>query len=303
MRKLAHLSNQDLIDQMTQTRKSELKNAADILIYIDEVSHRRIHLAAGFSSIYKFLREKFRYSKDESYARVRAAQTFFLNPKIEKALRENKTCITYLMQAQVAFNREDKRLKAINQPKLSFQTKREVLNRIIENREAKRTLATAFPSLQKDFNSEKPVTAELTVYQFSLDKEAAEKLKRVKELNSHTVPDGNLSDLVSHLLTEFLKRHDQKPKKPADQTKTQNQRKHISIHTKRELHENAHHQCEFTSSNGTRCAETFGLQIEHTVPIARGGTDSYDNLKILCREHNRYAAELHNFKRPEMRMQ
>jgi len=50
-------------------------------------------------------------------------------------------------------------------------------------------------------------------------------------------------------------------------------------------------RCEYVGANGKRCDETAFLEIDHVVPVARGGTSDPSNLRHLCRAHNRLAAE------------
>jgi HNH endonuclease len=44
--------------------------------------------------------------------------------------------------------------------------------------------------------------------------------------------------------------------------------------------------------DGRRCEARAFLQLHHQRPWALGGADSVDNLQLLCRAHNRLAAEL-----------
>ena len=50
-------------------------------------------------------------------------------------------------------------------------------------------------------------------------------------------------------------------------------------------------RCTYIGSNGERCAAAHHLQIDHIVPYARGGTNSIDNLRLLCERHNQHEAE------------
>ena len=49
-------------------------------------------------------------------------------------------------------------------------------------------------------------------------------------------------------------------------------------------------RCTF-EQDGRRCECRDGLELDHVVPFARGGDHSLDNLRLLCRSHNGYAAE------------
>jgi hypothetical protein len=51
-------------------------------------------------------------------------------------------------------------------------------------------------------------------------------------------------------------------------------------------------QCTFVSAEGRRCSAREFLEVHHHEPFARGGEASIDNLRLSCRAHNQYLAEL-----------
>jgi hypothetical protein len=50
-------------------------------------------------------------------------------------------------------------------------------------------------------------------------------------------------------------------------------------------------RCAFVGAGGHRCEETRRLEIDHIMPLAKGGTTTPENLRVLCRAHNQYEAE------------
>jgi hypothetical protein len=50
-------------------------------------------------------------------------------------------------------------------------------------------------------------------------------------------------------------------------------------------------RCSFVAEDGRRCEETGFLELDHVVPVSRGGRASVDGVRILCRTHNQYEAE------------
>ncbi len=50
-------------------------------------------------------------------------------------------------------------------------------------------------------------------------------------------------------------------------------------------------RCAFVGSTGRRCGSTHGLQVDHVVPVARGGGATLGNLRLLCANHNRLEGE------------
>jgi hypothetical protein len=50
-------------------------------------------------------------------------------------------------------------------------------------------------------------------------------------------------------------------------------------------------RCVYVGPNGKRCDAVHNLQIDHVIPHARGGTNTIDNLRLLCERHNKLEAE------------
>jgi len=50
-------------------------------------------------------------------------------------------------------------------------------------------------------------------------------------------------------------------------------------------------RCSYVAPDGTRCCETKNLEFDHRVPFALGGKSDVENLRLLCRAHNKLAAE------------
>lgn len=59
-------------------------------------------------------------------------------------------------------------------------------------------------------------------------------------------------------------------------------------------------RCTYKTAAGVRCSQTRGLQIDHVVPVGRGGSNATSNLRVLCAAHNRLEAE-RAFSRPFVR--
>jgi hypothetical protein len=51
-------------------------------------------------------------------------------------------------------------------------------------------------------------------------------------------------------------------------------------------------QCTFVSPEGRRCSAREFLEVHHHEPFARGGNATVDNLRLSCRAHNQFLAEL-----------
>jgi HNH endonuclease len=58
-------------------------------------------------------------------------------------------------------------------------------------------------------------------------------------------------------------------------------------------------RCSWVGADGNRCDERAGLEYDHRHPRGKGGSSELDNMRLLCRAHNRHAAEL-EYGRPHM---
>jgi 5-methylcytosine-specific restriction endonuclease McrA len=67
-------------------------------------------------------------------------------------------------------------------------------------------------------------------------------------------------------------------------------RRNIPARIRREIWKRDHGECSFKTPDGTKCSSKFKIQIDHIVPVAIGGASTIDNLRLLCRNHNLFAA-------------
>jgi len=51
-------------------------------------------------------------------------------------------------------------------------------------------------------------------------------------------------------------------------------------------------RCTFVAENGKRCGATGGLEFHHVKPYAAGGEATVENVRLTCKTHNAYEAEL-----------
>lgn len=65
--------------------------------------------------------------------------------------------------------------------------------------------------------------------------------------------------------------------------------RHIPVKVRDEVTIRDGGQCSFVASNGQRCTERVGLQLDHLRPFSIGGEHSAENLRTCCGAHNRFA--------------
>ncbi len=137
------------------------------------------------------------------------------------------------------------------------------------------------------------------------------KLDRIRALAWHRLPaNATLEHVFELVLDDTLKRTDpvlrREQRSRREPARTESSREHgspddpadtpphprrIPLRVRDEVFARDHGRCTFVGPDGRRCDATCGLQIDHIVPVAQGGTGEIGNLRLLCAQHNRLLAE------------
>jgi 5-methylcytosine-specific restriction endonuclease McrA len=67
--------------------------------------------------------------------------------------------------------------------------------------------------------------------------------------------------------------------------------RHVPASVRRIVWERDGNQCAYGAEDGQRCSARSGLELDHVVPVARGGESTPSNLRLRCRAHNQLEAE------------
>lgn len=299
------LSNIDLITSLKRLVKAERKVTHMVLLHINEVEDRRLHLEMGYDRMYSYLTKGLGYSEYSAYERIRAAELLRKIPEVSERIESGALNLTQITEVQKCL-----RQKADEGEEISHDKVKEALS-IIEFQNGFNTrkyLAQEFDLPLAKMESAKPQKDESVRLEITLSKEEFVELQRAKEFLSSVCPDGKWSNVISTLARKFnqTKTGRQKMEKTSacinediKSTKSthslmvspKSYRPYISIKTKRQIFTKASFQCEYEDSRtGHRCHSKYQLQVDHRIPLARSGGHELENLRILCAFHNRHEA-------------
>ena len=307
---LTKISNHELLNRMEKLVQSERKLTHVILCHINEVESRRLYAELGFDSMFKYLTRHCGYGEDSAYRRLQAARLLKKTPEVAQKLENGTLNLTQLTQVQKCLKQEIKVGVSIG----SEQTL-QILEQI-ENKssfETKKVLAVEFNQPIQTHEAVKPQRDESVRLEVTFTDEQMKTLEQVKALLSHALPDGNWADVIVHLAEKHLqktlrKNHSKNestsqvtdtpkiapptPNKTTPSLMTARKREHIKTTLRRKLLKKASHCCEFVDTKtNIKCQSRYQLQVDHRIPLARGGSNVESNLRVLCRTHNLLAAK------------
>jgi len=153
-----------------------------------------------------------------------------------------------------------------------------------------------------------PLAEESFKVQFTASRALHDKLREAQGLLRHSVPGGELADIVERavdlLLADVKKKRfgigcTPRAKKEATaecevpstpQPKVTSSR-HVPMDIRRAVHARDEGRCTYVDDSGRRCEETAGLELDHVDGFARTHVHSVEGLRLRCRPHNQHAAE------------
>jgi len=155
-----------------------------------------------------------------------------------------------------------------------------------------------------------PLAPERFALQVTISEATQRKLLRAQALLRHRVPSGDLAEVIDRALDALLAEvegkkfgkakaprvaKEQAPRVAKEQApragKARRRQRYVPRAVKREVAERDGPRCSFVAEDGRRCEETGFLELDHVVPVARGGEASVESVRVLCRAHNQYEAE------------
>jgi hypothetical protein len=369
---LQGISDDELESSLSGLLGAGARVEARIVAHLAEVEARRLHLVAGYSSLYDYCRKRLGLSDYEAFIRIAAARVARSYPVVFEMLAQRQLHLTAICEVReylTAGNHRELLETVSGKTKLQI---RDVL--------AQRFPQADVPASLKKLPALEPLSPGRYRLQLTLSAEQKEKLELARDLLSHANRSGDLAVVVERALDELISRlekrrfgrtaarvlheyaeirastkigakklgptqrpgraqsptpntlsnanarvhelpvpgrtvgHAPAKEMPADEPvneviadearvrnesargaidgkREQRRRKHIANETRRELLARGDVRCAFVASDGRRCDARAFLQFHHRHAWACGGSDTADNLELLCRAHNRLLAE------------
>src|SRR5262249_45685773 len=111
---LAHLSDQTLLQGLSQLVTQDRTTTASMLAHIAEVDARKLYLSAGYPSMFAYCVEKLRLSEDSASKRIRVARHARDYPQIFAMIADGRLHLSgvALLSAHLSAQQSDELLEA-----------------------------------------------------------------------------------------------------------------------------------------------------------------------------------------------
>jgi 5-methylcytosine-specific restriction endonuclease McrA len=145
-----------------------------------------------------------------------------------------------------------------------------------------------------------PLNADLRRLHVTVSKRFMAKLEAARDALSHSNPGADAEAILEAGLDLLIARAAKRvgivakpravtPPRASAQEKECDPRV-VPAAVKREVWARAGGRCQWRLENGEFCGSTHRLQLDHILPVARGGRSTVENLRVLCAGHNLLAA-------------
>ena len=317
---LQNISNAELINRMQKLVRTERKITHLILTHILEIESRRIYAELGYDGMYTYLTRGLGYSEAAAYRRLQSARLLKQIPEVAEKIESGALHLSQLTRVQKCLKEAGE-----NGIMVSSAMTSEILANL-ENKNSFETevvLAKKFDLPFKVQDILRPQSDDSIRLEITFTAEQFKDLEKAKDLLSHICHEGPWSEVIATLAKKFNNKNEGAPARQSSRpakvgcesveeinrqstlnttdeqllttqrvvaTKVSS-RKAISAKIRRHLLGKSDACCAYQNpKTGKACGSKYQLQIDHIEPLAFGGSNNLENLRVLCRTHNLQAA-------------
>jgi 5-methylcytosine-specific restriction endonuclease McrA len=344
------LSDRHILTRIHELTRHERALTLQVLLHLNEIERRRLHLKQGYSSLFDYCVSALKYSESAAVRRVRAARCVRRFPEVYALLDANELSVCALSKIARVLSVSNshallervraRSLREIDAIVAEYEPRpkpREIVQPVVvpvratlpataaipldtppaapsisaacersayRHSGGKDLTTPAVPAPQREAPAE-TLTEKRMLMRFSGSEAFMAKLEKVRSLAWHRLsPDASLEEVFELALDAFIEAHDPERRRQRREKRAQSRTgagrnlearpshpRKIPAAVRDEVFVRDRNRCTFVGQNGRRCASTSALQVDHIVPVARGGPGTADNLRLLCAYHNRLEAE------------
>lgn len=279
---------QDLLKRLREACKEERRFIVSFIELLLEVDERRLDLLMGCTSMHDFCVRKLHMSGGVAYRRINAARLVGKFPFLLAKIASGALHLSGLVILRPYLTDEATARRLAEAASWCSESKiYELLAEQFPRDDVPERIAPFWGSSRTE-----PLSPSTYLVQLTITAATHEKLMQARNLLGHQFPDGNLAAVVDRALDELLKSRERrcratarrKTAPPADPGR-------VTDAVRREVFARDGKRCTFTSASGERCPALALIEVDHASAYSLGGTGELENVRLLCRAHNRLHAE------------
>ena len=317
-----HLSDVALIEEVKAAATRERGATARLVALLAELDARRLYLGEGCSSLFTYCTHVLRLSEHAAYGRIEAARAARRFPVVLDLLAEGAVTLTtitllgpiltlanhqqVLAEARRLSKREVEHLVARlrPQPSVAERVRKLPTPRTASGidlladatSEVQRAAAPVGspPSARPRHVALTPLAPDRYKVQLTVTRATHDKLRRAQDLLRHSLPTGDLAEIVDRAVTLLLDDLERAKLAAVERPRAAGSKalgaRYIPAAVRRAVWKRDGGRCRFVGAEG-RCTERGFLEFHHIRPHAAGGATIVENLELRCRAHNLHEAE------------
>ena len=288
MLNLENLSDKELLARTHEVIHEERKMTVKVLWHLRELERRQVFAARGFASLFDFCVQALGFSEGAASRRIRAMRLTREVPGVAKAIQSGQASLTTVSYLQ-SFLQQERKLRQ----KAYTAEEKEALLKAIENKtktQCEKFFYSISPASALPRERARVISEELTELRFHADQELMNKLERVrgllahKEVKAEEAPPAEAGAVSTSPENEAPCQIEPERRVPQDW-------RYIPVALRRFIWKRDQGKCTYVDPDtGRACTSRYGIEFDHTLPLAQGGTTCAENLRLLCRAHNVYEA-------------
>jgi hypothetical protein len=299
---LNYYSNTELNLRLMSLVHKEREMLTEIILHIQEISRRKVHLEMGFSSMFQYMTEHLKYSPGSAMRRLDAAKIAKESPEVLTDLQAGS-----LNLSQVSMVEQSVRHVQKTTPQRSI-TKSDKLALLKElagktKSQSETLIAKAFGVPSQTQTKTTHQADESVTITLNFSKKEWEEIEQMRELLSHAT-GGGMKETLLHVAKQVIKQKTQARKLKSSLSSQDPMR---TAHSAAELTESnsrlrvpvparikkeiwrLYKGCQYKDpQSGRLCGSKHFPTIEHRQPVWAGGGNEIQNLTVLCAAHNTF---------------
>lgn len=280
---LSALSDEELMRRLEEFVQEERGRLPWFIACLGELDRRKALENRGYSSTFDYCVRRLGLSEDEACRRIQAARAAVSRPQLLPALAEGRLSLTAVSRIAPYVRRPDAPTliaRAEGKSTRDLEAILAPLNPVSVKRDSVRTVAIAAAG------PDGIRTQARVEFAFQGSPALRTAIDRVKELLAHKLPFGGLEDILLEVVRDYLARNDPQEALELGRTAPVRGSSSITATVRRAVWARDGGRCVFIGPDGIRCQSRRMLEFDHREPRSRGGKDSVENLRLLCRPHN-----------------